>query len=483
MGPVPTQHRDALGELQSVAKSGCECYNGWEDHRANHTIPSFWLDDRPPLLRHVGENIPVSEGICEINATVTNYLDSKHPKTRIPNSRFRPPLWWDEDIKDNIKLRKELTSQYIKNMTPENYMLLNKQSAITKKLIRKKRRNSWKQYCNTLRKDTRSKKVWQIIKRLKNNRTFTDSTPFNWKTIEEIKQHICPLTVSVSPYTFQSDLSFSDHILLHPIEKGEIEIVLETVRSTSPGKDEITYDMIKHFPDEAFRLLIQHFNYILRTQEIPDAWKKEIRQPSYYRGASRSRWGKSGCDVGKRTVPVRKYDSILKALSSLENANIFVERTILSDNAGETSLGSSTESYPAFARIALTKNLGKNLNQVTCPDRDSNPGHLVSRPDALTVTPQVWTHTVHDVYLWDFTSCTGVSVWVNVRISVVPGMNDDDDDDEGRRGNPMPARSLLLSNSTNEAARLNVPIRRKNHYQQWHMPSLHMQCEKMWDLT
>ncbi|KAJ4434857.1 hypothetical protein ANN_23428 [Periplaneta americana] len=30
--------------------------------------------------------------------------------------------------------------------------------------------------------------------------------------------------------------------------------------------------------------------------------------------------GNSGCDVGKRTVPVRKYDSILKALSSLENA-------------------------------------------------------------------------------------------------------------------------------------------------------------------
>ncbi|KAJ4445270.1 hypothetical protein ANN_07071 [Periplaneta americana] len=27
-------------------------YNGWGDHRANHTIPPFWLDDRPPLLRH-----------------------------------------------------------------------------------------------------------------------------------------------------------------------------------------------------------------------------------------------------------------------------------------------------------------------------------------------------------------------------------------------------------------------------------------------
>ncbi|KAJ4442105.1 hypothetical protein ANN_11971 [Periplaneta americana] len=47
-----------------------------------------------------------------------------------------------------------------------------------------------------------------------------------------------------------------------------------------------------------------------------------------------------------------------------------------------------TESYPAFAHIGSRKNPGKNLNQVTCPDRESNPGHLVSRPDVLTVTPQ-----------------------------------------------------------------------------------------------
>ncbi|KAJ4429685.1 hypothetical protein ANN_21886 [Periplaneta americana] len=52
------------------------------------------------------------------------------------------------------------------------------------------------------------------------------------------------------------------------------------------------------------------------------------------------------------------------------------------------SPGSSTESYPTFAHLGLRENPGKNLNQVTCPDRESNPGHLVSRPDALTVTPQ-----------------------------------------------------------------------------------------------
>ncbi|KAJ4444238.1 hypothetical protein ANN_06029 [Periplaneta americana] len=66
-------------------------------------------------------------------------------------------------------------------------------------------------------------------------------------------------------------------------------------------------------------------------------------------------------------------------------------KPFISDNAGEMSPGSNTESYPAFARIGLRENPGKNLNQITCPDRDSNPGHLVSQPDALTVTPQVWT--------------------------------------------------------------------------------------------
>ncbi|KAJ4451111.1 hypothetical protein ANN_02551 [Periplaneta americana] len=45
---------------------------------------------------------------------------------------------------------------------------------------------------------------------------------------------------------------------------------------------------------------------------------------------------------------------------------------------------SNTESYPAFARIGLRENPGKNLNQVTCPDRDSSqgpPGFAARRAD------------------------------------------------------------------------------------------------------
>ncbi|KAJ4440257.1 hypothetical protein ANN_08396 [Periplaneta americana] len=61
------------------------------------------------------------------------------------------------------------------------------------------------------------------------------------------------------------------------------------------------------------------------------------------------------------------------------------------------SPGSSTDSYPAFAYNGL-----RGKPRVTYPDRDSNPGHLISRPDALAITPQVWNQVfeaVHVLYL------------------------------------------------------------------------------------
>ncbi|KAJ4434120.1 hypothetical protein ANN_16440 [Periplaneta americana] len=73
----------------------------------------------------------------------------------------------------------------------------------------------------------------------------------------------------------------------------------------------------------------------------------------------------------------------------LPSAWVYSWATLPPGDINMEAWSSSTESYPAFARIELRENPGKNLNQVTCPDRDSNPGHLVSQPDALTVTPQV----------------------------------------------------------------------------------------------
>ena len=46
----------------------------------------------------------------------------------------------------------------------------------------------------------------------------------------------------------------------------------------------------------------------------------------------------------------------------------------------------------------------------------------------------------------------------------------------------MSAHSPLSSKSTKGAARLNVPIRRTNCYQQYYMPSQHTYCGRVWNL-
>ena len=46
----------------------------------------------------------------------------------------------------------------------------------------------------------------------------------------------------------------------------------------------------------------------------------------------------------------------------------------------------------------------------------------------------------------------------------------------------MPAHSLLFLKSTMVAARLNVPIRQTNRYQQYYMPSQHIYRRTVWNL-
>ena len=47
----------------------------------------------------------------------------------------------------------------------------------------------------------------------------------------------------------------------------------------------------------------------------------------------------------------------------------------------------------------------------------------------------------------------------------------------------MLAHSLLYSKSTEGAAKLNIPIRRKNRYQQYYMSTQHTYCGRVWNLT
>ena len=91
-------------------------------------------------------------------------------------------------------------------------------------------------------------------------------------------------------------------------------------------------------------------------------------------------------------------------------------------------------------------------------------------------------HYVWDEYLYSVLEKVEVRVTVSVTVCVVLLCCVGWWWKEGRRWNPVPAHSLLFSKRTNGAARLNVPIRRTNRYQQYYMPSQHTYCGRVWNL-
>ncbi|KAJ4428998.1 hypothetical protein ANN_25994 [Periplaneta americana] len=142
------------------------------------------------------------------------------------------------------------------------------------------------------------------------------------------------------------------------------------------------------------------------------------------------------------------------------------------------SPGSSTESYPAFAHIGLRENPGKNLNQgldrpASCWPHAHMPKQrwTIIQPEwryrvvSTMILPAVIAGIRNQISLPIVAPQVHHDAGVSVCVSVMYGMSGDDEDEEGRRGNLMPACSLL-SNSAERAARLNVPVRWTNHYQQ-----------------
>ncbi|KAJ4432301.1 hypothetical protein ANN_20920 [Periplaneta americana] len=97
------------------------------------------------------------------------------------------------------------------------------------------------------------------------------------------------------------------------------------------------------------------------------------------------------------TLPVVLYDceTWILTLRDEQRLRVFENKVLRKifgakrdEVTGEWRKLHNAELHTLYPSPDVDGKLRKNLNQVTCPERESNPDHLVSRPDALNVTPQ-----------------------------------------------------------------------------------------------
>ena len=180
---------------------------------------------------------------------------------------------------------------------------------------RESKRKSWKQYVSRLNSRTSIKKVWDMVRKIqgkgksasvnhlkKHNdnitskkdiaNTLTDSFSKNSSSenytskFRNIKNQ---QEKQILKFTSDNTENYNSEFLL-----SELTDALSKAHDTSPGPDDIHYQLLKHLPVSSLLILLEIFKDIWKTGNIPKSWKeatvvpipkpdKDHTDPSYYR--------------------------------------------------------------------------------------------------------------------------------------------------------------------------------------------------------
>lgn len=143
--------------------------------------------------------------------------------------------------------------------------------------LKRIKKESFKQFCEGLSKNTNPKYLWNTIKGFQNRWNYKENAnEYDRDKIKAVKDMIgelCPSWVPNSRPRLVSDIA--DPFLDSTFTKEELIFALPDVKlSSNPGLDGIDYKMIFQLPDEAKLLLLELFNQIFSPQEFLLQWSR-----------------------------------------------------------------------------------------------------------------------------------------------------------------------------------------------------------------
>lgn len=215
------------------------------------------------------------------------------PKSKA-NPFHSPKPWFDSEVQNAIKERKKALRKF--NSQPiqanlDNFKILR---AKARRLVRQKKRDSWRIYISKLNSRTPSSKVWQMVKRIQGK----DFSSHIQHLVVDTEEYITPGDIAnklgqqfsynsssenYSPefrcfkdkaeqlsLNIQSDNS-EDYNNLLTLE--ELQNALLKAKDSATGPDDIHYQLLKHLPLSSLKILVHLFNNIWDSNVFPPSWR------------------------------------------------------------------------------------------------------------------------------------------------------------------------------------------------------------------
>ncbi|KAK7899409.1 hypothetical protein WMY93_020262 [Mugilogobius chulae] len=251
--------------------------------------------------------VDVSQDVDEVNhvfcSKIVQAASRAIPKSKGTMKRVAVP-WWTPECTAAIKERNKAYRILEKSHNFDNMIAYKKAQALVKKIIRKNKRGGWKSFCGKIGRTTPVSSVWNMIKKMggqkrewgypvleaNDRQAVTDKEKSEMMVETFVKVHGSgnlsdeskrrrELTARQWRPLLEDVNGMEDHPINLPFSSDELHRALTMTGNTSPGKDEVSYAMLRNLGEVGILYLLELYNRVWREGKLPRAWKEAVIVP------------------------------------------------------------------------------------------------------------------------------------------------------------------------------------------------------------
>ena len=213
-----------------------------------------------------------------------------------PKRKAKP--WFDEDCQAAKKERNKANRLPNKHPSAANSMRARLIKARTKKLFKQKKRDSWKNYVSSVNVNTLSKKVWDMIRKITGKHVASPMHHLkddNGTLITDRVEIANTLGAAIEKSSSSNNYSKEFQSIKAQKEKQKINFKtnrnlrydkkfttrdlkrsLKKSNNSSPGPDQIHYEILRHLPIETLHILLDIINETWKSDTFPESWREAL---------------------------------------------------------------------------------------------------------------------------------------------------------------------------------------------------------------
>jgi len=278
--------------------------NKWTLRNPNWTLYSDLIDKTMSenlILNNELNTDDIDIIVKQFTSIITEAAHKSIGKTII-HPKKTPVPWWSNECNNAIKNYKKALNRYKKTKTVPDHINLKKAKALSRRIIKHQKTESWKKLINDLTPNTPIKEAWKKIRLIEGiqfndtPQTLTKEGKIFFSSLEKAEALAEVFEKNSSDENYSPDFRNSksknetenpitisedeNHPINLPINIQELFDALYKCNSkNSTGHDEIPYIFIKQLPISAISILLKIYNLIWEKRTFPTSWKIAIIIP------------------------------------------------------------------------------------------------------------------------------------------------------------------------------------------------------------